>query len=174
MNRRRLSKDERRDQLLSVMRAVYKRAKTQDEFTPQIIAEEAVVSVVWVYKLIGTEIKVLRGTLKKTPSRSKKIEAQLREENRDLRKRLMESEKRYEAEIQTDYAGAIKHIEAQDEEIRILRGRVKLLEERLRASQVLVEIPTPGSGNSVEQNGSELDPHCDSQEVIESVNDFSN
>jgi hypothetical protein len=169
-----MPKDDRRDQLLVVMHAVYKRAKTQAEFTPLIIAEEADLSVVWVYQLIGKEIKELRAKLKKTPSRSKRIEAKLREENRDLRHRLRESEKRYEAEIQTDYGGAIKHIEAQDEEIRVLRGRVKLLEERLRASQVLVEISTSETSKDVEQSDPELDPNRDSHKIIDSVNDFSN
>lgn len=166
--------EDRREQLLEVMRALYKRAKSQADFTAQLIADEAMVSVVWVYKLIGAEFKELRRSLKKTPPRSKSNESRLREENRDLRRRIREMENRYKVEVRNDYSGAIRHIEAQDEEIRVLRGRVKLLEWQLREAQVLVDVSPPEAGRDVMESSTEFGSSATPPDVIDDTINYSN
>lgn len=161
MKRRRMSRTERRDQLLRIMHSQYRKAKDRSDFNAETISDEAGVSEVLVYRLIGEEFKSLRSQLKKPSSTSKKGAARLRRENNGLRRQAVALEDKYKVNNDKDYAEAIRHIEAQDEEIRMLRGRVRLLEERLQEKMVVIEIPsseieqrrTEGAVEESNQNG---------------------
>lgn len=134
----RMSKEQRRGQLLGITRTMFSQAKGLSDFTAKKIAEEAKVSEVWVYRLVGEEFSALRQILgnadKTSATKEQKLlreNHRLRHERDELRRSLSELKSEHTAELQGDYAEAIKVIEAQDEEIRGLRGLIALYEKRL-------------------------------------------
>lgn len=131
----RMTKAARRAQLLHVMSSLYEQAKCRGDFTAERIAEAAGrISAVWVYRLVGAEYKELRSRLEGSHPSPGGNERKLRGEVVELRRRLRELEAKFKAEVTGDLSAAIRHIEAQDEQIRSLEGLVKALKSRLRAA----------------------------------------
>ena len=84
------------------------------------------------------------------------VESHLRQKNAILSRELESFKDKYRAELSGDYANAIRHIELLDEENRILRGRVHILEQRLKEAGLVVEWPLSVSTNE-KQVGSDTE-----------------
>jgi AraC-like DNA-binding protein len=139
---KRLSSAERREQLLGIMRKRYAGASCQAEFTAELIAADAGVSSVLVYRLIGDEFMELRGTLAGGRRPPSTVVAELRAENKRLQRENRELKVQRKTDTERELAEAYQLIEEQDELIRGLESRNKLLEERLKGQgTVVVEIP---------------------------------
>jgi hypothetical protein len=151
-----MSKSERRKQLLHVMHLVYEGAKDQSEFTAGIIAKRGGVSTVLVYRRIGDEFKELRSKLPGARQSPLTVESHLRQKNAILSRELESSKDKHRVELSGDYANAIRHIESLDEENRILRGRVRILEQRLKEVGLVVEWPL-----SVSTNEKQVEPDAE-------------
>jgi transcription elongation GreA/GreB family factor len=134
----RLSKEKRREQLLRIMGSHYEQAQSLADFSVDKISLESGVSKVLVYRLVGDEYKAMRSSLTSPESSTESGEHSLSQENALLRQRLSELTIKYKEYIESDMAGAIRHIEAQDKEIRTLRHRVELLERRLKEAGMFV------------------------------------
>jgi AcrR family transcriptional regulator len=59
----RMSRPERREQLLEIMRELRAKAKTKGDFTADMIASAAEVSTVLVYRYVGVEFMEMRAQL---------------------------------------------------------------------------------------------------------------
>lgn len=172
--KQRMSKSERKEQLLQVMNLVYEKAEDQSQFTAGIIADRGGVSTVLVYRRIGSEFKELRSTLPGIRRSPQTVESQLRQKNATLERDLEESKDKYKAELSGDYANAIRHIEALDEENRILRGRVSILEKRLKEAGLVVEWPVCVSTGE-EQVVPEVETNIDDvEEQIIDIDGYAN
>jgi|SRR5437588_2013778 len=129
---------ERREILLRIMDEVYAKAKSQAEFTAAIIAEKAEVTTVYVYRLIGPKFKELRAELN-GPRRSPNTEInKLRRENKKLRREVRDLKAERRTTVIDDLSEAMNIMECQDEENRMLRARIKMLEERLKEKEIIV------------------------------------
>jgi regulator of replication initiation timing len=136
--KQRMGAEERKMQLLKIMRDLYSKSHKQADLTAEIIAKESGVTSVWVYRLIGKELKELRCSLPGSQRFTKTIIKDLRSKITELEKQLSEMRTKYEEIVEGDIAGAIHHIEMLDEENRALRGRVALLEKRLAESEIVI------------------------------------
>jgi len=133
----RMTKEDRRDQLLAIIQAKFRIAHTRDDFKADAIAEEAGVSVVWLYELVGEEYIRLRDKLPGGPSREGLV-AGLRREIRELRRKLRELKEGYKTSLRQKLDEAIRHIELLDGENRMLRERVADLEKRLNEGKIVI------------------------------------
>jgi hypothetical protein len=147
--KKRMSAAARCKQLLKIMRALFKKAKTRAEFKAEMIAKKAKVSTVLVYRSIGPEFRELRLKLpgsdrgiSKTNSQLRRENAELRRKNKELSKRLREAQMKEKQVASNDLSEAISFIEQQDEIIRIINGELKMLRQRLAESEMVVMPPS--------------------------------
>lgn len=141
----RMKSGERRERLLKIMEGLHSRARTQADFTAQMVAEVEGVSATLVYRLVGEEFKELRGRLPGRRRSPSSVNAELRLENERLRERIRQLEAERESEIRSAIAGANEIFERLDEDNRRWRGRCEMLEKRLKEKGfVVVELPDPG------------------------------
>lgn len=137
----RMSSDKRREQLLLVMGAMFEKARTQADFTAKKIVDEAGVSAVLFYRLVGEKFKELRSQLD-GPRRPKgTVIARLKAQVKELRRQVRELKARLKAAALGEIAEAIRMIEGLDEENRMLRSEVKMLRRRLAEGEVVVILP---------------------------------
>jgi len=134
----RMRKEERREQLLRIMRELLASATSRADFTPAKVAEAADVSIVIVYRYVGAEFIAMRSQL---PDPGQPTELKLRRENAELRRQLKELKERYKADVRRDFDEAIKHIEELSEENHLLLARVEDLERKVKKGAVVVEVP---------------------------------
>jgi hypothetical protein len=146
MTQTRKKKAERRKQLLEIMRDLYSPSLTQADFTVDKIAEEAKVSSVIVYRLIGPEFKELRGQLPGPRRAPSSVNAELRRDLEGLREEIRKIKVERKSDIEDAIAGINEIVEELDEENRRLRSRCDLLEQRLQEKGfVVVEVPSPNN-----------------------------
>jgi hypothetical protein len=129
---------ERRERLLKIMGDLHSRARTQADFTAEMVAEIEGISTVLVYRLVGPEFKELRGQLpgpRRSPSTAY---AELKLENERLKARVRELEAERAITVQTAIAGAHEVFERLDEDIRRWRSRCEMLERRLQEKAFIV------------------------------------
>lgn len=138
----RMKSAERRNHLLKIMYDLHSRARTQADFTAQMVAEIEGISSVLVYRLAGKEFKELRGQLPGPRRSSSSVNVELRRENKKLQERVRQLEAERASDIQTAVAGANEIFERLDEDNRRWRSRCELLERRLNEKEfVVVELP---------------------------------
>lgn len=146
MRTKRLTKEARTEQLLTILNEVYAEAKTQADFTGQTIAQRAGVSDTIVYRLIGDDIGKLRKNLPGSAQKREAVVGELRTENRGLRQQLREEQAGQREVAKADIDAALLLIERLDEENRALRGENALMRKRLREGAGVVVMP-PQQGN---------------------------
>jgi hypothetical protein len=139
----RMSSEKRREQLLGVMKELFGKARTQDDFTAAKVAGEAGVSVVLLYRLVGGEFKVMRSQLEGPRRPVQTVISKLKGRIRELRREVRELKSRLKAAALGEIAEAIKFIERLDEENRMLRSEVKMLRRRMAESGVVIVLPPP-------------------------------
>lgn len=176
---KRMKKSDRRAQLLGIMETLHERATCQGDFTAERIAAEAGdISTVWVYELVGVEFRTMRSELKGPRRSPEDTERKLRDENHELRRRLEVLEAKYKAEIAGDFTAAVRHIEAQDEQIRYLVGRVNFLEGRLKESEHKKEVIQREAITKIESFEEPSDSGCGDEvcdvDVLDAANNYSN
>jgi hypothetical protein len=136
----RMSKENRRTQLTTIMYSLFEPAEKQADFTVEMIAAEAGVSDVHVYNLIGDAFKLLRAKLP-GPRRSPNTEKHtLRLELAETKEQLKELKAKYENAIKIDFGEAIRTIEQLEARERQLLNIIKMLDSRLRRCGQSIEL----------------------------------
>lgn len=140
--KQRLHAEERREHLLSVMQEVYQQTKQQSEFTAAKVAEQAGVSSVFLYRLVGTEFKALRSQLPgPRHPRDEEIKG-LRQKIAELEKQLREAQDRLRTTAISELGESIFQLEQYEQENLQLREEISLLRERIeQGGQVIVSLP---------------------------------
>lgn len=136
--RERLPKEERRDQLLNLLILRYADAQSQSEFTAASLACEAGVSTVWFYYLVGGQFKKLRSRLPGRIPPSETLVARLKMEVAELSAKLKSLKAQYETSMKEKLGEAIRHIELLDNENRMLRERLAVLEKRFSSDKIVI------------------------------------
>ena len=137
----RMTSEKRREQLLHFMQEVFKKARTQSDFTAKKIAGEAGVSVVLFYRLVGVDFKELRSQLDGPRRPHVTVIGKLKTQLKALRRQVRELKAKLKAATLAEIAEAIRLIERLDEENRMLRSEVKMLRRRLAESEVIIVPP---------------------------------
>src|SRR5579864_1138305 len=138
MSRARRRSTERKAELLALMHAHRDRATCLSEFSRSTIAQEAGVTPQYVSMLIGPEYRAAVAGL--TGKRSS-ADTPLREalaENKRLRGELDRARHRVEELTRQSIDDALRLIDQLDEDNRLLRGRLRVLEQRLRQTEMVV------------------------------------
>jgi regulator of replication initiation timing len=133
----RMSLVERRRSVLKIMREMHKTAKNQDEFTPKKAAQNAGISVVWLYHLVGKEFRKLRSQLEGPRRPIETVISRLKAQIKALKKEVRELKAKLKAVAVEQIAEAIRMIELLDSENRMLRAEIKMLRQRLDESDVI-------------------------------------
>jgi hypothetical protein len=125
-------------ELPAIMQAHRDRATCLSEFSRHTIAQEAGVTPQYVSMLIGPEYRAAALGLN---GKRRSVDTPLRQalsENQRLRKELQVARRRLEELTKQSIDGALRLIDQLDEDNRLLRGRVRVLEQRLRQQEVVV------------------------------------
>ena len=128
------------------MHAHRARATCLSEFRRNAIAQEAGVTPQYVSLLIGSEYRAAAdGLTGKRRSAATPLRPALAE-NKRLRKELEHVRRRLEVLTRQSIDDALRLIDQLDEDNRTLRGRIRVLEQRLRQKEIVVttheRIPT--------------------------------
>jgi hypothetical protein len=125
-------------ELLAIMQAHRDRATCLSEFSRLAIAQEAGVTPQYVSMLIGSEYRAaadgLNGKRRTADTPLQEVVA----ENERLRKELQGARRRLEELTKQSIDDALRLIDQLDEDNRLLRGRVRVLEQRLRQQEIIV------------------------------------
>jgi small-conductance mechanosensitive channel len=130
--------NERKAQLLTIMRAHRERATCTSEFTRIAIAHEAGVTPQYLSMLIGPEFQAAAQGL---PGARRTAETTLREalaDNKRLRRELGQVRQQLNDLTRQSIDEALRLIDQLDEDNRLLRGRVRVLEQRLRQREIAI------------------------------------
>lgn len=133
-----MSMEDRRDQLLRILMVRYEEAQSQADFTAVSLARESGISRVWFYALVGKQFRNLRATLPGSIKSDETLVVKLRKEIAELRAQLKELRAKYESGIKEKFAEAIRHIELLDQENRMLRETLTVLEKRLNDDKLVI------------------------------------
>jgi hypothetical protein len=129
---------ERKAQLLTIMRAHRERATRISEFSRTAIAQEVGVTPQYLSMLIGPEFRAAAQGL---PGVRRTAEASLRqalEDNKRLRRELEHVRQQFNELTGQSIDEALRLIDQLDEDNRMLRGRVRVLEQRLRQREIAI------------------------------------
>jgi hypothetical protein len=134
---------ERKAQLLTIMRAHRERATCLSEFSRTAIAHEAGVTPQHLSMLIGPEFHAAAQGL---PGVRRTAETTLREaieDNKRLRRELEHVRQQFNDLTRQSIDEALRLIDQLDEDNRLLRGRVRVLEQRLRQREIAIPAGGP-------------------------------
>jgi chromosome segregation ATPase len=138
MSRTRRRSMQTKAELLAIMRAHRDRATCVGEFTRQAIAREAGVTPQYVSMLIGPEYRAAaEGLSGKRRTAHTPLQHALTE-NQRLRKELRDTRRQLEELTKQSIDDALRLIDQLDEDNRLLRGRLRVLEQRLRQREIVV------------------------------------
>ena len=129
---------EKRNCSRSCRQAHRDRATCLGDFSRHAIAQEAGVTPQYVSMLIGHEYRAAAQGLN---GKRRSIDTPLRQaltENQRLRKELRDARRRLEELTKQSIDDALRLIDQLDEDNRLLRGRVRVLEQRLRQEEIVV------------------------------------
>jgi hypothetical protein len=138
MGRSAMGSNERKAQLLTIMRAHRERATSVSEFSRTAIAREAGVTPQYLSMLIGPEYRAAAEGLTGKPRPSNTSLGQALEENKRLRRDLEHARQQLKDLTKDSIDEALHLIDQLDEDNRLLRGRVRILEQRLRQREIVV------------------------------------
>lgn len=140
--RKRMSAEERRHQLLSIMQELHQSAKYQADFTAKKIAQIAGISTVMFYRLVRLDFQTLRSQLPGPRRPYDEVVRNLRLEIIDLRRQLREAKAKLRATAVEELDQAWHIMQELEKENLQLRDENKLLRQRLReGGQVVVSEP---------------------------------
>jgi hypothetical protein len=143
MGRSPIDARERKAQLLTIMRAHRDRATSMREFSRTAIAKEAGVTPQYLSMLIGTEFRAAAQGL---PGARRTVDLTLRqalEDNKRLRQELDHVRQQLSDITRQSIDEALRLIDQLDEDNRLLRGRVRVLEQRLRQREIAITASGP-------------------------------
>lgn len=134
------------------MKELFRKAKTQSDFTAANVAGKAGVSVVRFYRLVGSEFKELRSQLEGPRRPAETVIGRLKGQIKELRKEIRELKAKLKAAAPAGIAESVRTIERLDEENRMLRSEVKMLRRRLEEGEVVI-VPPPSMGYRIKRKG---------------------
>ena len=129
---------ETKAELLAIMQARRDRATCLNEFTRRAIAQEARVTPQYVSMLIGPEYRAAKEGLNEERRSADTPLQQALAENQRLRRELRDAHRRLEELTKRSIDDALRVIDQLDEDNRLLRGRVRVLEQRLHQQEIVV------------------------------------
>jgi len=144
MGRSGISSNERKAQLLTIMRAHRERASCLGEFSRTAIAQEAGVTPQYLSMLIGPEFRAAAQGLPGVPRTADTALRQALQDNKRLRRELVHIRRQLDDLTRHSIDEALRLIDQLDEDNRLLRGRVRVLEQRLHQREVVI----PASGRA--------------------------
>jgi hypothetical protein len=144
MGRSGISSNERKAQLLTIMRAHRDRASCMGEFSRTAIAQEAGVTPQYLSMLIGPEFRAAAQGLPGVPRTAGTALRQALQDNKRLRRELAHIRRQLDDLTRHSIDEALRLIDQLDEDNRLLRGRVRVLEQRLHQREVVI----PASGHA--------------------------
>ena len=125
-------------ELFAIMQTHRDKATCRSDFSRHAIAQEAGVTPQYVSMLIGSEYRAAAQALSgKRRSEDTPLQLALAE-NQRLRKELREVRRRLEELTKRSIDDALRLIDELDEDNRLPRGRVRVLEQRLRQREIVV------------------------------------
>jgi len=127
----RMSREARRTLLLTLMQELVGKATTQRDFAATQVAAVAGISVVLLYRLVGTEYKALRAQLPGARKTTGEELQALREKNAALQRQVQEMRQQGRVQAITALQEAIVLQERLEQENLALRGRIRILMHRL-------------------------------------------
>ena len=130
--------NERKAQLLTIMRAHRERATCTSEFSRTAIAHEAGVTPQYLSMLIGPEFHAAAQGLPGVPRTAETSLRQALEYNKRLRRELEQVRQQLNDLTRQSIDEALRLIDQLDEDNRLLRGRVRVLEQRLRQREIAI------------------------------------
>ena|ERR1051326_8588592 len=138
MDQTRRRSTERKAELLAIMQAHRDRASCLSDFSRRAIAQEAGVTPQYVSMLIGREYRdAAQGLNGKHTSVDTPLRQALAENDR-LREQLRAAHRQLEELTRQSIDDALRLIDQLDEDNRLLRGRVRVLEQRLGQQEIVV------------------------------------
>ena len=129
---------ERKAQLLTIMRAHRERATCMSEFSRAAVAQEAGVTPQYLSMLIGPEFHATAQGLAGVRRTAETSLRQSLEENKRLRRELEHVRQQFNNLTRQSIDEALRLIDQLDEDNRLLRGRVRVLEQRLRQREIAI------------------------------------
>ena len=144
MGRTAISSHDRKAQLLTIMHAHRERATCVSEFSRTAIAHEAGVTPQYLSMLIGAEYHAAAVGLTGKRRASDTSLRQALEENKRLRRELGNTRQQLKELTKDSIDEALRLIDQLDEDNRLLRGRVRILEQRLREREIAMPANGPG------------------------------
>jgi hypothetical protein len=143
MGRTAIGSHERKAQLLTIMHAHRERATCASEFSRTAIAHEAGVTPQYLSMLIGAEYHAAAvGLIGKRRASDTSLRQAL-EENKRLRRELGNTRQQLKEVTKDSIDEALRLIDQLDEDNRLLRGRVRILEQRLREREIACQQAGP-------------------------------
>jgi hypothetical protein len=138
MERSAMGSNERKAQLLTIMRAHRERATRISEFSRTGIAREAGVTPKYLSMLIGPEYHAAAEGLTGKRRSSDESSGRALEENTRLRRELEKARQQLNDLAHNSIDEALRLIDQLDEDNRLLRGRVRILDQRLQQREIAV------------------------------------
>jgi len=130
--------NERKAQLLTIMRAHRERATCTSEFSRIAIAHEAGVTPQYLSMLIGPEFHAAAQGLPGVRRTAETTLRQALQDNKRLRRELEQVRQQLNDLTRQSIDEALRLIDQLDEDNRLLRGRVRVLEQRLRQREIAI------------------------------------
>ena len=122
--------NERKAQLLTIMQAHRERATCMSEFSRTAVAQEAGVTPQYLSMLIGPEFHAAAQGLPGVRRTAETTLRQAMEDNKRLRRELEHVRQQLNDLTRQSIDEALRLIDQLDEDNRLLRGRVRVLEQR--------------------------------------------
>lgn len=147
---RRKTAEEQKEHVVAVMQQLQAQVTKQSDFTAERVATAAGISKVWLYQVAGEEFRALRAQLPGSRKTRDEEVAILRQENAQLRAQLKEAQERARLASSTAIKKALDMLEQWEQENLELRGRIRILTQRLEQAGGYVEIvatPSQASRN---------------------------
>jgi hypothetical protein len=138
MGRATMGSNERKVQLLAVMRTHRERATCMSEFSRTAIAQEAGVTPQYLSMLIGPEFRAAAQGLPGVPRTADTALREALDDNKRLRRELERARQQFNDLTRKSIDEALRLIDQLDDDNRLLRGRVRVLEQRLRQREIAV------------------------------------
>ena len=135
--------NERKAQLLTIMRAHRERATCMSEFSRTAVAQEAGVTPQYLSMLIGPEFHVAAEGLHGVRRTAETSLRQALEDNKRLRRELEHVRQQLNDLTRQSIDEALRLIDQLDEDNRLLRGRMRVLEQRLRQREIAIPAGGP-------------------------------
>jgi hypothetical protein len=133
--KQRMKADERREEVLKIMREAHADPGGREGFTAKKLAKKSGISVVWFHHLVGAEFKAIKSGMEGNRPPPEVVIEELEGEITALRGEIRDVKAKLKVQALGEATEMIRMIELLDAENRILRGVVRELQQRVREAE---------------------------------------